>query len=129
MKGFQSAINSAKHIYKNREKIKALYKKSGSKTEEHADEVGDSMLNDLRTLRDLLQSWLKGQYKLSTRTIVYVIAGLLYFVNPLDLVPDFIVGLGFVDDAAILTLVLRSIRSEVSRYKKAMEFQEVEVVS
>ena len=129
MKGFNKAIKGATHIYRNRDKIKALYRNSGQKSKKESGRIEDSMLNDLKTLRSMLSSWLKGNYKMSSRTIIYVLAGLLYFVNPFDVVPDFIVGLGFIDDAAILTLVLRSIRSEVSRYKKAMDFQELEVVS
>ncbi len=52
-----------------------------------------------------------------------LLAALAYFVLPFDVVPDFIVGLGFTDDAAVLlaafTAVQKSIRPE--HYERARE--------
>ena len=39
------------------------------------------------------------------------IGALLYFVNPLDLIPDTIVGVGYLDDFAVLTLVWKHLMS------------------
>jgi uncharacterized membrane protein YkvA (DUF1232 family) len=39
-----------------------------------------------------------------------IIAGILYFVLPIDVIPDFIVGAGLLDDVAVLTWVLNSVR-------------------
>ena len=36
-----------------------------------------------------------------------------YFVLPADLVPDFIAGLGFTDDAAVLLTALRAVGGEI----------------
>lgn len=50
---------------------------------------------------------------ISSKTpIVYkgIITGALgYFISPLDLVPDVLFGVGFVDDLAALTIVLRTL--------------------
>lgn len=43
-----------------------------------------------------------------TRTIL--LAALAYFVLPTDFVPDFIAGLGFTDDIAVLSAALAAIR-------------------
>jgi uncharacterized membrane protein YkvA (DUF1232 family) len=43
-----------------------------------------------------------------------LIAALAYFVLPLDAIPDFIAGIGFTDDAAVLALAIRT----VSRHMK-----------
>ena len=37
-----------------------------------------------------------------TRTKGLILAGLAYFVTPTDLIPDWVPGLGFTDDAAVL---------------------------
>src|SRR4051812_33759406 len=42
-----------------------------------------------------------------------LIAALAYFVTPFDIVPDFILGLGFVDDAAILMAAITAVRSSI----------------
>lgn len=41
---------------------------------------------------------------------------LLYLLNPLDIVPDFIPGVGYVDDFALFTIVLRFIQSDLHSY-------------
>jgi len=42
-----------------------------------------------------------------------LLAALAYFVLPLDLVPDFIVGFGFTDDIAVLAAAIAAIRSSL----------------
>lgn len=42
-----------------------------------------------------------------------IIGALAYFVSPVDLVPDFILGLGFLDDASILLAALAAVRSSI----------------
>jgi uncharacterized membrane protein YkvA (DUF1232 family) len=40
-------------------------------------------------------------------------AALAYFVMPADMIPDFIAGLGYSDDAAVLLAVLRALSSHI----------------
>lgn len=42
-----------------------------------------------------------------------LMAAIAYFVIPADVIPDFIVGLGFTDDAAVLMAALSAIRSHL----------------
>lgn len=43
-----------------------------------------------------------------------LLAALAYFVVPLDMVPDFIVGFGFGDDIAVLTAALAAVRGSIT---------------
>ncbi|EJW13047.1 hypothetical protein A33M_0539 [Rhodovulum sp. PH10] len=45
---------------------------------------------------------------------IAILGALAYFVLPTDLVPDFVAGLGFTDDAAVLATVLKLFFSHVS---------------
>lgn len=49
-----------------------------------------------------------------TRPRLIIIGALAYFVSPFDLVPDFIVGLGFLDDATVLAAALGAVRSSIT---------------
>ena len=49
---------------------------------------------------------------------------LAYFVDPDDLIPDRIPGLGYLDDAIMVELVLQELRHELEAYQKFCEFQE-----
>lgn len=50
-------------------------------------------------------------------------AALAYFILPFDLLPDFIVALGFTDDAAVIALALSLISTHIKdvHYQKADE--------
>lgn len=45
-----------------------------------------------------------------------ILGGLLYLIFPMDIVPDFLIGLGILDDAAVLLFVWNAIKSELSEY-------------
>ncbi len=66
-----------------------------------------------------LYAYANGNYKdISNTSIVAVIGSLLYFISPLDVVPDFILGLGFLDDAFIIGYVFNKITKELDQYQK-----------
>lgn len=46
----------------------------------------------------------------SAHTASMALGGLLYFLNPADLIPDLIPGFGFVDDFSIATIMIDAIR-------------------
>ncbi len=49
-------------------------------------------------------------------TIAAIAFGLLYILNPFDIIPDFIPGIGYVDDFAVLTFSLRFIETDLHNY-------------
>ncbi len=49
-----------------------------------------------------------------TRTRLTLLGALIYFVSPFDVVPDFILGVGFLDDATILAAALAAARSSIT---------------
>lgn len=52
--------------------------------------------------------------ELSSKAII--VAGLLYFVSPLDLLPDVIPLIGLLDDATMLSIVVSAMSGELERY-------------
>jgi uncharacterized membrane protein YkvA (DUF1232 family) len=47
------------------------------------------------------------------RPRLILIAALAYFVSPFDLVPDIILGLGFLDDASVLAAAFAAVRGAI----------------
>ncbi|MDA8228801.1 MAG: DUF1232 domain-containing protein [Desulfitobacterium hafniense] len=45
-------------------------------------------------------------------------SALIYFVSPIDLLPDSIPVLGYVDDTAVVAFVWRMVEDDVEEYKK-----------
>ena len=74
---------------------------------------------DLQTLVHLLRDWSKGTYpNVPPKTILLVVAALLYFLSPVDTIPDFLGVMGFTDDAAVVWFVLNTVKNEIGLYKE-----------
>ena len=72
---------------------------------------------DLLVLCRMVAAWSSGKYRpLPWKSLVLALAGILYFLNPIDISPDVIPGIGFLDDAGMLALVVNSIRNDLRRY-------------
>ena len=51
-------------------------------------------------------------------TLIYLIAAILYFLNPLDVIPDMILALGFLDDFTVISFVYGKIAEEIEKYRE-----------
>jgi uncharacterized membrane protein YkvA (DUF1232 family) len=67
----------------------------------------------------LIRDYWKGTYRdISAKSIVIFIVALAYIISPIDLIPDYILGLGQIDDAAILGLSLYFLEKDLMKYKE-----------
>ena len=74
---------------------------------------------DIAVMISMIRAYVKKQYdQVPIGTILLAVAALIYVVNPFDLIPDYILGVGFVDDAAALAAVLQAIHMDLAKYKK-----------
>lgn len=74
--------------------------------------------DDLRLLLRLARAWARRDYRLVPwRTIVFVVAALLYFVSPVDLIPDTLAGIGLVDDVAVIGAVVKALQDDLERFQ------------
>jgi uncharacterized membrane protein YkvA (DUF1232 family) len=112
-------VKVAEDLMENPQGLKFSLEKAKEKL--NKESVRDSLGNyveDLKTLMRLLKSWVSRKYTgVSTQTIVYTIVAIVYFVNPTDFVPDFIFGLGFMDDIAVISWVLDKIKVDLKSFK------------
>ncbi len=77
------------------------------------------MWQSLLALLRLLRAYASGQYRnVPAKSLVLIVAGILYFVMPIDVIPDFVIGLGFLDDAAVLAWVVSSVRTVLSDFER-----------
>jgi len=73
----------------------------------------------LNALISLLRAWAGGDYRaVSTSAVITVAAAVLYFLAPLDLLPDFILGMGLIDDVAVIGYVLGAVREEIAAFER-----------
>jgi uncharacterized membrane protein YkvA (DUF1232 family) len=77
------------------------------------------IFQNLRLLIPLVKDYLKGTYRgVSVKSIAIFIVALAYIISPIDLIPDYILGLGQIDDAAILGLSLYFLEKDLMKYKE-----------
>ena len=73
----------------------------------------------------MVRAWMSGDYDgVSRKTAIILIAALLYFVVPFDVVPDFLFSWGFIDDAAVLAYVFNQLREEIEAFRKFNDGEE-----
>jgi uncharacterized membrane protein YkvA (DUF1232 family) len=76
-------------------------------------------VDDCKLLIAAVKDYWHGKYRrIPYWTIAAIVVSLLYVLNPLDLIPDFIPLLGQVDDAAVLAACLLLVRQDLHKYKK-----------
>ncbi|KQO27950.1 YkvA family protein [Pseudomonas chengduensis] len=77
-----------------------------------------ALKEDLQLLRALSLAWFKGEYRqISSQALLMVVAALLYFITPFDAIPDWLVGVGFVDDLAVLAWIMRTWHGELEVFR------------
>jgi uncharacterized membrane protein YkvA (DUF1232 family) len=80
--------------------------------------LGD-VINRLKTAMRLVRRYAQGDYRdISLQSIALIVTSFVYLVMPLDLIPDFMLGLGFSDDAALLIWTLHSVMEDLTRFEK-----------
>ena len=83
------------------------------------------IIQNLTLLFPLVRDYLKGTYRdVSAKSIAIFIIALVYLISPIDLIPDWILGLGQIDDAAILGLALYYMEKDLVKYRQWRERRE-----
>ena len=91
------------------------------------DKINDQLENgrglerytkDLLLLMSLVKDYYQGNYRnIPYKTISAAVVGLLYVINPIDLIPDFIPFIGQIDDALVLKFCLKLMEKDLRKYK------------
>jgi uncharacterized membrane protein YkvA (DUF1232 family) len=73
--------------------------------------------NQVSLLFEMIGDYRSGVYRqVPWRTIAMAVAAFTYFLSPIDAIPDFILGVGFIDDALVVSLAAKSLRKDLSKY-------------
>lgn len=115
-KGFK---NKADDYINDKDKAKKLVDEARGKAKNKGPLK--ELWEDVQLLFGIISDWATGKYtEIPTGSIIAIIIGLLYFVSPIDLIPDFLPG-GLIDDAAVLALVIAQVKNDLNKYKQWLE--------
>lgn len=76
-----------------------------------------SFWDDVKLCLELVKDYWSGNYKeIPYWAIAALVFALLYLINPVDIIPDFIPFIGQLDDAAVVVIALKLVKKELDRY-------------
>lgn len=105
----KSLIDSIKLILGKEDKIKQQLEN---------DRGLERYTNDLLLLMSLVKDYYQGNYRnIPYKTISAGVVGLLYLINPIDIIPDFIPFIGQIDDVLVLKFCLKLMEKDLVKYK------------
>jgi uncharacterized membrane protein YkvA (DUF1232 family) len=117
LKAFNVATKSAESIAKDGKAANAILEQAYEKAGKNRLVLGAAQEDFFAAVRMLKASFL-GAYKgVPWKSVVSALGAILYFVNPLDVVPDFFAGVGFFDDLTVLGFALTIIRGDLDAFR------------
>lgn len=109
--------SKAKEYMNDKEKGEELLRKAHKKAKANEGKLED-VWEKLQLAIEMSRAWFNGSYrKVPIGSIATIIIAVLYLVSPIDMIPDFILGLGYLDDAAVLGFAFKQVASDLEKFK------------
>ena len=114
----EKAKSKAEGYVRDPKKAKKLLEDAVKKAKDYEKNRGPlaEVWSYLTALYRLLRAYIRGEYRdIPWGSIVLVTVAILYFVSPIDLIPDFLPG-GLIDDAALIVFVVKQIKADLDDF-------------
>lgn len=110
---------------KNRQKnitvndIKEIVADTGKQKNASAKARKINLVDEVKLCWDFIRDSISGCYPdYSLSSVLLIGAALTYLISPLDVIPDFVPLGGLLDDATAITIVIKLLYMELSKYKE-----------
>ena len=114
---FKKSESKASVILKDKSKASDTIKEALGKAVTNKGEL-EGVWAKMVLLFAIARDYVNGDYtEIPKRSIVAILGGLIYFLSPIDVVPDFVPVLGFIDDVFVLNLVYKQVLKDLEKYK------------
>lgn len=111
----RSKAKAAEYI-QDKDKLSGLIDQASIKASGKKHKLKD-VWSSLWAFFRLIRAYVNGSYRqISTKALLIIVAAIAYFVSPIDLIPDFIIGLGLIDDATILAWTIRACSADIAAF-------------
>lgn len=118
---FSDARKKAKEYLKDPELLNSLIKEAVRKTKDNERKKNtlDHLWESLKVMFRLVRAYIHREYTVVPyRSMVLVVAAIIYFVSPFDLTPDWLPIVGFLDDATVIAWVYKSVKEDIDEFKE-----------
>jgi uncharacterized membrane protein YkvA (DUF1232 family) len=107
-----TVLDRAKWFAKNPKALRELFDEAVRKTKSIPKAPFKDLWVYLQAMLRLIRAYYRGEYRdVKVANLVLIIAAIIYVLDPWDLIPDWIPGLGFIDDATVLAFAVQNSRS------------------
>lgn len=117
---YKSGKEEAEKVLADETKTKELLVESNKKAQEVDNKTNFDIFEDVKLLCNVVYDYVKGYYTaIPYKTIIAIVVALLYFVSPIDIIPDVLItfyGLGLVDDVAVVMFIMKAVHSDLMDY-------------
>lgn len=109
--------DKAKSLLKDKDKIDHFLERLERKLS--TIPIGGKYLADIPVLIMLIRAYVNKEYiEIPIGSIIAILSALIYVLSPVDLIPDFIPGVGYLDDAAVIAVAYKLVHDDVVEYKE-----------
>ena len=120
-KSFKKVLEKSEDIVENESRVNSILEKATKKLIKVKDKTKE-FKDNLGVIIYIVKDWITGNYtEVPKKTIIYILGAIIYFLMPIDMIPDFIFKFGFLDDVAVLNFVLSSFVEDIEKYKEYRE--------
>jgi uncharacterized membrane protein YkvA (DUF1232 family) len=114
---FAQAVWNAKSYVNDPQRLGALFQEAAKQAKTLPKDSFKETWPYLQTMLRLIRAYHRGEYRAAPETtLVVIVAAIIYVVSPLDVIPDAIPAIGFLDDATIVTLALQRTKQDLDDF-------------
>lgn len=126
-KSYLRAINLANDYLRDPQEMKRLISEAQAKINDVASQSIAAASDGLNVLLRMLTAYATGQYReIPWRTLAVITAAIVYFVMPLDFLPDLLPVLGLMDDVALIAWTISQVKVDVDRFLAWEQQQQIQ---
>jgi len=114
---FAEAVKSARLYVENPQRLQTLFDEAAKQAATMPREPFAETWPYFQAMLRLIRAYSRGEYRdIADSTLVVIIAAIVYVVNPLDVIPDALPALGYLDDATVIALAVRRARQTLDDF-------------